>query len=221
MRAARRPKSEFLMRPLSLFNPSRECALRSAGLYWPVPFTFRVCTPGLAASFTVIALGRAPIALGVNVTVKVHLACATSVAVQGVVPPGAAAYSPLPVTAGLTLVARLLVIVMVCAALAVPTAWAAKVRLGGAKVSGRAAVPFTSRTCCPTVALSLTTIAPCMPPLAPKAGEKVTLSVQLVPAFRTRLTEQGFVPLPTAEKAPLEAMAPRVSELALVFLTVT
>jgi hypothetical protein len=168
-----------------------------------------------------MALERTPVALGVNVTVKVHLACAASVEAQGVAPPGTAAYSPLPVIVGLTLVARLLVMVTVCAAPAVPTVWATKVRLGGAKASGRTAVPFTSRICCPTEALSLTTTAPWILPLAPKAGEKVTLSVQLVLAFRTRLAAQGFVPLPTAEKAPLQAMPLRVRELTLVFLTVT
>src|SRR5580700_3490437 len=57
---------------------------RSTRTYWPVPVTLSVCTPGLAESVTVIVLVRVPTALGVNVTVKVHLACAANDEVHGV-----------------------------------------------------------------------------------------------------------------------------------------
>jgi hypothetical protein len=78
--------------------------------YWPVPVTVMVCSDGVAASVTVIALARTPTALGVKVTVKVQWAWAASVEVQGVEPPGAAVYSPLPAIAGLTDTVRLLVV---------------------------------------------------------------------------------------------------------------
>ena len=42
--------------------------------YWPVPVTGNVSTLGFAVSVTVMALARVPTALGVKVTVKVHLA---------------------------------------------------------------------------------------------------------------------------------------------------
>ena len=82
-------------------------------IYWPVPVTLMVCTPGFAESVTVIALARVPTALGVNVTVKVQPDLAANVVVHGVAPPGTIAKSPLPEITGLNDVARLLVIVTV------------------------------------------------------------------------------------------------------------
>jgi len=64
------------------------------------------------------------------------------------------------------------------------------------------------------------TIAPLIAPLAPSAGEKVTLSVQLAPAARMRLAAQGFDPPPVAAKSPLAVMLLRVNEAALLFFTV-
>ena len=93
----------------------------------------------------------------------------------------------------------MLVSVTVWAALAVPTVCAAKVRVVGAKDSGRTAVPFASSICWLMAALSVMTTAPLMAPFAPKAGEKVTASVQTVPAPRFRLAAHGFDPLPVAE----------------------
>jgi hypothetical protein len=58
--------------------------------YWPVPFTIKAWAPGFAESVTVTALVRVPIALGVNVTVNVHFACAASVPVHGVASPATA-----------------------------------------------------------------------------------------------------------------------------------
>ncbi len=190
-------------------------------LYWPVPVRFMVCTPGFAASVTVITPGRVPIACGVNVTTTVHLAWAPSVPVHGVVPPEVTEYSPLPVTVGLREVARLLVSVRVWAVLVVATACAAKVSEVGVNEIGRAEVPFTSRTCCPTAALSLTTTAPLMVPLDPNAGAKVTLIVQLAPAARFRLVAHGVVPLPAAPNSALVPSEFKVTALAPVFFTVT
>lgn len=122
---------------------------------------------------------------------------------------------------GLTEVARLLVRVTGWAVLAVPTVCVAKVSEVGENERGRAAVPFTSRICSPTAALSVITTAPLTLPLAPKAGENVTDIVQLAPAVRFRPAPQGFVPLPEAENSPLEAIAPNVTAPALLFFTVT
>jgi hypothetical protein len=122
---------------------------------------------------------------------------------------------------GLTEVARLFVSVTVWAALAVPTVCAAKVSVAGAIVSGKAAVPLASSICWLIAALSVMTTAPLMAPLAPSAGENVTLSVQLAFAARFRLAAHGFAPLPAAAKSPLAAMLVKVIELALVFFTVT
>jgi hypothetical protein len=69
-------------------------------------------------------------------------------------------------------------------------------------------------------ALSVITTPPLIDPLAPSAGEKVTLSVQVAAAARLRLGLQGFDPLPVAEKSPVVAMVSTVRELALLFLTV-
>src|ERR1700677_2636713 len=121
---------------------------------------------------------------------------------------------------GLIDVPRLLVIVTVCAALEVSTLCAANANEAGAKVSGRTAVPFTSSTCWPTAALSEITTAPLMAPLCPDPGENVTPKVQVPALARTRFAEQGFVPLPAAEKSPLDVMLTRVNEVAPLFLTV-
>src|ERR1700677_4119799 len=65
------------------------------------------------------------------------------------------------------------------------------------------------------------TMAPLIVPLAPNAGENVTLIVQAAAARRVRLGVHGFVAPPVAEKSPLVAMLVSVTELALVFLMVT
>jgi len=94
----------------------------------------------------VTVLARVPTALGVKVTVKVHLAWPATVP-QGVAPPGAAAKSPLPVIVGVREVARLFVMVTVCDALVVATVCAANVSVPGEKDSGGTAGPFKSKTC--------------------------------------------------------------------------
>jgi len=137
-----------------------------------------------------------------------------------VVPPATTAKSPFPAKVGLIEVLRLFVIVMICAALAVPTVCAPKVRVAGERVSGSTAVPFTSRTWVLIAAVSVSTIAPLIDPDDPSAGVKVTPMVQVWPAVRTRFTLQGAPPLPLAAKSPLEVMVLIVSELVLAFLTV-
>src|SRR5580658_8724724 len=122
---------------------------------------------------------------------------------------------------GVNAVARLLVMVTVCGALLVATVCDANVSDVGANVSGSATVPFASRICWPTVAVSVTTTAPLMLLPDPKAGVNVALSVQLLPAFRTCPAVHGVAPLPLAENSPLAAIELSVSALALVFFTVT
>ena len=112
-----------------------------------MPITTIVSTDGEAESVTVTVADRVPTALGVNVTVNVQCAFAAKVEVQGVVPPGAAAKSPLPVMVGLSAVERLLVRVIVCAALLVATVCAANVSDAGENESGRTAVPLASAIC--------------------------------------------------------------------------
>ena len=69
--------------------------------------------------------------------------------------------------------------------------------------------------------MSVITTAPLIAPLAPRGAANVTPSVQLAPAARFRPFEQGFAPVPTAEKSPLAAMLLKVTELPLLFLTVS
>ena len=106
-----------------------------------------VSSDGKAESVTVTVADRVPTALGVKVTVKVQRAFAARIEVQGVVPPGAAAKSPLPVMIELMAVVRLLVRVTFCEALLVATVCAANVRDAGENDSGRTAVPLASRIC--------------------------------------------------------------------------
>jgi hypothetical protein len=64
------------------------------------------------------------------------------------------------------------------------------------------------------------TTAPFTVPLAPSAGENVTLSVQLDPALSFSDAAQGVAPLPVAEKSPVAAIVDRVNDVALLFFTV-
>src|SRR5579864_1091935 len=58
-------------------------------------------------------------------------------------------------------------------------------------------------------------------PLAPNAGENVTLMVQLAPAASCRLAAHFTVPLPAAANSPLAVIVFRVTVFALTFFTVT
>lgn len=186
-----------------------------------MPLAFSVCRLGLAESVTVIALVLAPTALGVKVTVMVHFACAPRLPLHGVAPPGAAANSPLPEMVVVSEVARLLVRVTVCVALAVATVCAAKVSEVGENEIGSAAVPFTSTIWVPMTALSVTVTAPLMIPLDPSAGENVTAMVQPVPAGRTSPGEHGADPPLAAAKNPVPENAEIVTLLVLEFFAVT
>lgn len=101
-----------------------------------------------ALSVTVTAPLMLPVVLGVKVTLRVQVAPAATLEPQGVPPPAVAEKSPLAVKLKeLRVVVKLFVIVSVCAALVVPTVVEAKVRLVGAIVTGRTAVPVRFTTC--------------------------------------------------------------------------
>jgi len=102
-----------------------------------------------------------PVALGVNVTLNVHVPFAATLAPHGVVPPAVTEKSPLPVNpVMLSAALELLVSVSICAGLVVPTDCEEKVRLAGETATGTTAVPVRSITCWATVALSETTTEP-------------------------------------------------------------
>ena len=136
-------------------------------------------------------------------------------------PPGTITKLPLPVMPGVIALARLFVIVTICDALAVATVCVANVSVVGAKISGSTAVPFTLRTCCPRVPLSVKVTEPLTAPVAASEGVKVTEIAQLFPAARLPLIEQGVAPVPAALKNVEAENDDRVTALALTFLTVT
>jgi hypothetical protein len=115
-----------------------------------------------AVSVIVAAPGMLPVLPGVKVTLNVHLAPAARLPPQGVVPPDTTEKSALPAKLDkLKAALELFVKVSVCAVLVVPTVCEAKVRLAGAMVTGRTAVPVRFTTCWPTdVSLSEITSAP-------------------------------------------------------------
>jgi hypothetical protein len=186
-----------------------------------MPLTFRVCTPGVAPSVIVMALVRVPTPVGVKVTSKVHVAFDAREDEQGFEPPGAASKSPLPAMVIEIVLERLLVMVTVCALPVVSTVCAAKDNVVGENESGRAAVPFTSKVCSATAALSVITIEPLMLPLAPSTGANVIDIVQVAFAARFKFAAQGLVPVPAATKSLLAASEASVTLLVLVFFTVT
>jgi len=123
-----------------------------------------------------------PVVVGEKLTRMVQLALAPNEAPQGVPPPATAVKSPLPVEAMLIDAAVLFVSVRVDVLLVLPTVQPPKFTLLGEIVSGRIAVPLTSKISGVTVALSVSPIAPLMDPLAD--GVKVTDSVQVAAGNR-------------------------------------
>ncbi len=166
---------------------------------------------------TVAAPLIAPVTLGVNVTLKVHLAPAASVAPHFFDPEGASLKSPLATMLKMVRVApESLVSVTVLAALVVPTAWAANERLVGDRVAGSAPVPLTSMICglpAPEVAMAT---APFVEPVL--LGVNVTASVHFADAASG--PPQGVAPLPVAEKPVLALSAEIVIGFELPLVTV-
>ena len=126
-----------------------------------MPVSFTTCGLVEAPSVIVAAPCRLPVLPGVKVTLNVHLAPAARLVLQGVVPPATTEKSALPAKLDrLRAEVELFVKVSVCAVLVVPTVCDAKVRLAGAIVTGRTAVPVRFTTCWPMDALSEITSAP-------------------------------------------------------------
>ena len=85
-----------------------------------------------------------PVVAGLNVRAIVQSLKAARELPHGAGPPGTAVYCPLvTMLVMFNALPWLLVMVRVCGALVVPTVCAAKVKLVGAKVTGRMAVPET------------------------------------------------------------------------------
>ena len=113
----------------------------------PVPLSVTVCGLPGASSLNVTLPGTAPPEVGVNVTATVQVDVgAMGFAVEQVVPDAAMANGPL--TAGrapnVRLAVPLLVRVMVCALLVLPTIWAVKVRGADKLTAGAVPIPLSA-----------------------------------------------------------------------------
>lgn len=165
---------------------------------FPVPLRVTLCGPPEALSVIVIAADRLPTAKGENVTAMLQLKPAASLLLQLFV----CEKSPLfvPVTAMLLMVrvvVPVLLKLMFCAALVVPAAWLAKVRLAGVSVtSGTALVmPIPERLTCrpgllPPGALSMIANVAVRVPAAD--GVKVIRMVQNPPGDTSALSQPWF-----------------------------
>jgi len=118
-----------------------------------------------------------PFTVGLNVTPAVHAIPAASTLPHGALPFPLTPYSPLATSPRLTVDPVLLVTVIVCAALVVPTFTLPKLINSGDTVIGATPVPPTPITCGELAALSVIVIAPAIIPTV--AGLNVTRIVQL------------------------------------------
>ena len=143
-----------------------------------MPVRLTMCGLPAALSLIVTAPVRAPVAVGVNLTLIVQLAFTASDERHVVV----SEKSPLMATLLIASAAvPPLVWVTVCAALVVPTVRETKVRLVGDRFAiGATPVPVRLTVCGLPVALSVTVIAPGWLPV--DVGLNVTLMVHLAPA---------------------------------------
>jgi hypothetical protein len=159
----------------------------------------------------------APVAFGVNVTLKVHFPLDANVAPQAFEPEGVAVKSPLAAMLEIVSVPpELFVSVTVCGALVVPTACVPKLRLTGDSVTGIAPVPVTSTICglpAPDVAIATLPLVD-----AVSLGVNVTDIVHFPDAASG--PPQGVAPLPAAENVALPVTPLIVTVLALLFVTV-
>src|SRR5260370_24077594 len=162
---------------------------KSGGGFVPVPVSPTVCVGGVALSVMVKVPARAPVAVGVNVTLILQFAPAASIGIAGLIGQAVApvlvhAKSP---DAAMEVIVRgpvpVFVSVTVCAALVVFSSWLAKVRLVGASTTagaGFAPVPVSAMFCglvlSPSVRTSVAVSA------AATDGLHVTLTVQEAPA---------------------------------------
>lgn len=123
---------------------------------------------------------RAPVAVGVNVTLTEQLACAARLGVHVVVRAKSAASIPaIAILVMLSVVAPTLVSVTVCGALVVPTVWLPKFKLAGENFI-TVPVPARETVCGLPGALSVTSTLPISVPET--VGLKTTVILQLAPA---------------------------------------
>jgi hypothetical protein len=147
----------------------------------PVPERLTVWGLPLALSVTVSEAARLPLAEGVKVTLSVQFAPAATEPPQVFVCAKSLEFVPvIAIPVRLKVALPLLLRVIVPAALLVPTAWFAKERLLGEKLTA-GAVPVPERLAVwgLPLALSMTVSEAARLPLA--EGVKVTLSVQFAP----------------------------------------
>jgi hypothetical protein len=145
----------------------------------PVPVNDTVCGDAVALSFTVSVPVRVPLAVGLKVTEILQLDPAVTLPPQVFVSPKSPA-TAMDIT--LRVECPELFSVTVCAALVVPIACEAKLKLAGASaaVAGVIPVPVNETACGDPAALSVTDSVPVREPLA--VGLKVTEIPQFAPA---------------------------------------
>jgi hypothetical protein len=187
----------------------------------PVPFNVTVCGDPVALSAIDSEAVRAPLAVGLNVTLIVHCAFAPTLPPQPLVSAKSPALAPVRVTPVTVMaVEPLFVRVTVCAALAVPIGSEANVNVVGATPSVKPAaapVPLKPTVCVVGDALSVIVMVAVREPLAP--GLNVTLIVQC--EFAATLPAQLSVSVKSLPSAPEKAMLEIVSAVELLFVNVT
>jgi hypothetical protein len=182
----------------------------------PVPVSVMVCGLPVALSVIVTAADRAPEAVGLNVTLTVHIDETATLPLQVFETLKSPAF--VPVGAMLEIVTAadpVFVIVAVCAVLVVFTVWLANVSVVGATVIvivAAAPVPVSVTVCGLPVALSAIESVAERAPLA--AGLNVTLIAQLV--LPGMPLPQVFVCAKSPALAPVNEIPEIVSAVALV-----
>ena len=162
----------------------------------------------------------APTAVGVKVSDTVQVpAAATAVVVEQVVPEVAIAKGPVtPIAVKDTLTLPVLVTVMVCAGLVVPTGSDGKVGAADKLTAAPAPVPLKLRVCGLPVALSVSDRIPVAVPTA--VGVNVSATAQ-VPAAATEVAVAQVVPEVAMAKGPVTPIAVKVRLALPVLVTVT
>jgi hypothetical protein len=180
--------------------------LATAGDAAPVPERLTLCGLPLASSVKATAALREPLAVGLKVTLILQLPPAVTLDPQPLVWAKSPALAPvMAMLVTIKVEAPELLRVIVCAALVVPTAWLAKVRVAGERLAAApvaAPVPERLTLCGLPAALSVKATAAERDPLA--VGLNVTLILQFAPA--ATLDPQLLVWLKSLALLPLTAM---------------
>jgi len=183
----------------------------------PVPLSVTACGLPDASSVIVTLADRAPVAVGENVALMVHVALGASVPGQSFVCAKSAAFAPVMTMPEIVSDAfPLLRSVAVCAPLVVPRSCGPNPRLGGLSVTagaGAPPVPDTATECGLPLALSETrTLAARMPPAL---GVNVTLITHV--AFTASDAGQSFVCAKSPAASP-ETVMPLIDSVAVPVL---